>query len=290
VRYAFGLMLLAGCASTGPRLSWVSSQATQATWSLVVDDGNHGGTLWVDGRPREDNCGRVRSQIRCELRGLWPGGHQLELRVAGAVLRRTVLIGHPWPERLAIVRVTSPEEAEAAGKAGADAVLVSGGETRSIVTAAHAASTRALVWWDATAIDWAGADGIVTGTIPPALHARFPEARVFAEPPEPTTTAAAALALLDGNTVVPAGSLGFLRERKRHKALQRGKMVAAKDDSPQRRVIDVADNGHDSVRLYLNLDSQPWTVPNRMLPLAPGELTVDVSAQSHEGSAGIISY
>ena len=37
--------------------------------------------------------------IRCELRGLWPGGHTLEVRLPNAVLKRSVLIGKPWPER-----------------------------------------------------------------------------------------------------------------------------------------------------------------------------------------------
>jgi hypothetical protein len=243
------LLLVGGCASSGPRLRWVSSQATQASWSLVVDDRARGGELWIDGRTRDDNCGRVRSQIRCELRGLWPGGHTF------------VLIGHPWPQRLAIVRVSSPDEAEAAAKAGADAVLVSGGETRAIVASAHAHSMRALVWWDASAIEWAGADGIVTGSIPPELQVRFPEARVLPAPPEPTDAAATALALLEGNTVVPPGAFDLLRERKHDKWLARGQAAPAQDDAPpQHRAFAL---GGFRV-LLVNLGQEAWgDVPAR---------------------------
>jgi hypothetical protein len=280
--WAISFVLVAGCASSssGPRLRWVSSQATQASWSLVVDDRARGGALWIDGRPREDNCDRVRSQIRCELRGLWPGGHSFELRVAGAVLKRTVLIGHSWPERLAIVRVRSPDDAEAAAKAGADAVLVSGGETRSIVAAAHAHSMRALVWWDASAIEWAGADGIVTGAIPPELAVRFPEARVFLPPPEPTDAAATALALVEGNVVVPPGAFALLRERKHDKLLARGRITpSAEDAPPEHRAFAIG-----GLRtLFVNLGQQPWRdVPAR-------EWRISGNAPE-EGEKGIVNY
>jgi hypothetical protein len=273
--------LWSGCATSGgPRLRWVSSQATQASWSLVVDDRARGGALWVDGRPREDNCDRVRSQIRCELRGMWPGGHSFELRVAGAVLKRTVLIGHPWPERLAIVRVRTPEDAEAAGKAGADAVLVSGGETRAIVAAAHKASTRALVWWDASAIEWAGADGIVTGAIPPELQTRFPEARVFAAPPEPADAAAAALALLEGDAIVPASAFDLLRERKRDKQLARARAAPAQEDAPpEHRAFAIS----GMRTLYVNLGQEPW----RDVP--PRGWRISGSAPE-TGTRGIVNY
>jgi hypothetical protein len=281
MRLAMLMLLLGGCAATGSgaRLRWVSSVATQASWSFVVDDRARAGQLYVDGRLRLDDCDRVRSQIRCELRGLWPGGHSLELRVAGAVLKRTVLIGHPWPERMALVRVRSPEEAEAAGKAGADGVLVSGGETRAIVAAAHAAGARALVWWDASAIEWAGADGIVTGTIDPALHARFPEARVLPAPPETTDAAAAALALLDGNAVVPPSAFDLLRERRRDKSLQRARATPAAEDAPPEHRAFVL--GGFRV-LWVNLGSDPWR------DVAPHGWRV--SGASTEHSSGVTSY
>ncbi|HEX4461170.1 MAG TPA: hypothetical protein VIA18_24490, partial [Polyangia bacterium] len=188
--------------ASGPRLRWISSTATQATWSLVVDDRARAGALLIDGRPRDEDCDRVRSQIRCELRGVWPGGHTFELRIAGAVMRRTVLIGKPWPERLALVRVATPEEVEAAAKAGADGILITGGETRSLVNAAHAAGTRAFVWSDATAVEWAGADGIIAGKIPPDIQTRFTEAKgLGTPPPEVTDAGAAALALLSGDAI-----------------------------------------------------------------------------------------
>jgi hypothetical protein len=282
VRLAIVLsLLLSGCASSGARLRWISSQATQASWSLVVDDRARGGELWIDGRTRDDDCGRVRSQIRCELRGMWPGGHTFELRVAGAVLKRTVLIGHPWPERLAIVRVASPDDAEAAAKAGADAVLVSGGETRAIVAAAHAKSVRALVWWDASAIEWAGADGIITGSIPPELAVRFPEARVLPAPPEPTDAAATALALLEGNVVVPPSAFDLLRERKHDKWLARAQAAPAQDDAPpQHRAFAL---GGFRV-LLVNLGQEAWgDVPAR-------GWRIRGKAPESSGTPGITTY
>jgi hypothetical protein len=208
--------MMGGCASTSSdaRLRFVSSRATQASWSLVVDDRARGAELWIDGRLRDDACDRVRTQIRCELRGMFPGGHTLELRTAGAVLRRTVLIGAPWRETLALVRVTNEDEAEAAAKAGADAVIIVGGDWKPIVDAAHKAGIRALAVGDAGAIEWAGADGVVGGEIPPALHARFPEARAFGWPPEATSGDEARALLARGNAIVAAGAFDALRERR----------------------------------------------------------------------------
>src|SRR5258708_34264379 len=122
MRFLVFLLMLSGCAETGARLRFVSSYATQASWSLVVDDRARAAASWIDGRPRSDDCRRVRTQIRGELRGLWPGGHTVELRTAGALLRRSVLVGRPWPAKLALVRVRNEDEAEAAAKAGADGI------------------------------------------------------------------------------------------------------------------------------------------------------------------------
>ena len=208
------LLLLSGCASTDSRLRFVSSVATQASWSLVVDDRARGAELWIDGRLRADACDRVRTQIRCELRGMFPGGHTIELRTAGAVLRRTVLVGAPWRDTLALVRVKNEDEAEAAAKAGADGVIIVGGDWKPIVDVAHKAGIRALAVGDAGAIEWASADGVVGGEIPPALHARFPEARALPWPPEAKSGDEVKELLAHGNVIVAADAFEALRERR----------------------------------------------------------------------------
>jgi hypothetical protein len=210
-------LLLTGCADNSARLRFVSSYATQASWSLVVDDRARAAEIWIDGRPRLDACNRVRTQIRCELRGLWPGGHTVELRTAGALLRRSVLIGRPWPPKLALVRVRNEDEAEAAAKAGADGVIVGAGDWKRIVDAAHKAGVRALVVGDAAAIEWAGADGVLDGEIPKSLRDRFPEARVLTTPPEARDADEAHKLLENGSAIVSSGAFDLLRERKRLK-------------------------------------------------------------------------
>lgn len=198
-------------------MRFVSSYATQASWSLVVDDRARGAEIWIDGRPRVDACDRIRTQVRCELRGLFPGGHTFELRTAGAVLRRSVLVGAPWREKLALVRVRNEDEAEAAAKAGADGVIIVGGDWKPIVDAAHKAGVRALVVGDAGAIEWASADGVVGGAIPPPLHARFPEARAIDWPPEAKSGDEARTLLERGNTILTADAFDALRERRRRR-------------------------------------------------------------------------
>ncbi len=209
------LLLLSACASTDGRLRVVSSYATQASWSLVVDDRARGAEIWIDGRPRIDACDRVRTQIRCELRGLWPGGHTVELRIAGTVLRRSVLIGRPWRDKMALVRVRDEDEAEAAAKAGADGVIIVGGDWKRIIDVAHKNGARALVVGNADAIDWAGADGVVGGELPRELHERYPEARALPWPPEAKTSDDARQLLERGNAIVTADAFDALKERRR---------------------------------------------------------------------------
>ena len=209
------MSLVAGCASSEARLAFVSSYPTQASWSLVVDDRARGAEIWIDGRPRTDGCDRIRTEIRCELRGLFPGGHTVELRTAGAVLRRSVLIGAPWRDKLALVRVKNEDEAEAAAKAGADGVIIVGGDWKPIVDTAHKAGIRALVVGDAGALEWAGADGVVGGEIPPKLHARFPEARAIAWPPEAKSADDARDLLARGSVIVTADAFDALRDRRK---------------------------------------------------------------------------
>jgi hypothetical protein len=213
----FVLLLPCACASSSSRLRYVSSYPTQASWSLVVEDHARGGEIWIDGRPRTDDCERVRSQMRCELRGLFPGGHTVELRTAGAVLRRSVLIGAPWRDKLALVRVRNEDETEAAAKAGADGVIIVGGDWKPIVDVAHKSGVRALVVGDAGALEWASADGVVGGTIPPALAARFPEARALPWPPEAKDGDEARRLLEQGSVVIATEAFDALRERRRRR-------------------------------------------------------------------------
>ena len=191
--------------------------ATQASWSLVVDDRARGAELWIDGRLRADACDRVRTQIRCELRGLFPGGHTFELRTAGVVLRRSVLVGAPWRDKLALVRVRNEDEAEAAAKAGADGVIIVGGDWKPIVDVAHKAGIRALVVGDAGALEWASADGVVGGEIPKPLHERFPEARAMPWPAEAKDTDDARALLAQGSVILGADSFEALRERRKRR-------------------------------------------------------------------------
>ena len=189
---ALTLVLLAGCApavrpnaTIDGRLRFVASQATQASWSFRVDDHARGGELLVDGRPRDEGCARAGRELRCELRGLFPGGHVVELRLPGALLRRSVLIGKPWPERPVLVRAASPEEAAQAVDAGADGVILdarnspSAADLSELVDVVHAHSARAVVAGDPRSIESAGADALLGDPVPPELTARFPEARTL---------------------------------------------------------------------------------------------------------------
>ena len=103
-------------------------------------------SCWIDGRPRDDGCDRVRTQIRCELRGLFPGGPHLRAahrrRGLAALGARSA---RPGATSMALVRVRNEDEAEAAAKAGADGVIIVGGDWKPIVDVAHKAGVRALV-------------------------------------------------------------------------------------------------------------------------------------------------
>jgi hypothetical protein len=185
------------------RLRFVSSYATHASWSFVVDDRARGAQMLIDGRFRYTGCDRAGRTLRCELRGMFPGGHTVELRLPGAVLRRSVLIGRDWPTRPALVRVGSPDEAKAAARAGADGVIADaslGAETLGdIAEAVHTEGARLFVPADATAIETAGADGVIGGELPPDVKRLFPEARALSLDAE----ASKLLAAVDKGTPLP---------------------------------------------------------------------------------------
>jgi hypothetical protein len=266
VMVALGMALACGgCAATSAsaptgrpaRLRFVSSRATQATWSFVVDDGARGAELLIDGRIREDGCDHVRNHIRCELRGLWPGGHTVEVRLPAAVLRRSVLLGKPWPARPVLVRVRFADEARAAAEAGADGVIAEGNDVQEIVDAAHAKEARAFVPADASAVEKAGADGVVDGVIPPDVQARFPEARALGPLAEAHDLPSAALAIVDPRgAIVEANAFPLLRVRKKHALLADGSPRSLVSE-PTRRAFALA-KGSDELELVVNFGADEW--------------------------------
>jgi hypothetical protein len=253
------LAMLGGCAVTPQpgRLRFVSSYATQASWSFVIDDRARGAALLIDGRIREDGCDHVRNTIRCELRGLWPGGHTVEVRLPGAVLRRSVLLGRAWPQRPLLVRARWKDEARAAADAGADAIIAEGNDLQELVDAAHAGGARAFVVGDPNAIEKSGADGVIDAAIPATIAARFPEARALSGLTEAHDLPSAALALLQpGGAIIEPGAFALLRVRKKHGALSDGSARALVSE-PNRRAWALAGGG-DDVELIVNLGTDEW--------------------------------
>jgi hypothetical protein len=280
------------------RLRWVSSQATQASWSFVVDDRARGAELLVDGRERQYDCNRAGRTLRCELRGLFPGGHTIELRLPGAILRRSVVVGRDWPQWPALVRVHSPEDARDAAQAGADGVVADAAlgveNLQDIAEAAHAHSARLLIQGGpASLLEVAGADGLIGVAVPPDVKSRFPEAMQLAvdeaasqaigdgapavPPPaaldrlrgasglvEAHGLAGAALAhLAPHGAILDRTSFPLLAARKRHHAL-RGATVEPFGAEPGRVGILLRAKG-DEVMLVVNGSNDVWA----LTPAAP---------------------
>jgi hypothetical protein len=290
-------------------LRWVSSQATQASWSFVVEDRARGAELLVDGRAREYDCDRAGRTIRCELRGLFPGGHTVELRLPDASFKRSVVIGRDWPPWPALVRVRTPDDAKEAAEAGADGVIADwalGVEAlQDIAEVAHAAGARMFVAnangnanESASAIELAGADGIVGASVPADLKGRFPEAMSLAVDPRASqmiTTVSSgrsedatlldqvrsasglveteglvdsALAYLGAHgAIVGRAAFPLLKPRKRHSALKdpRVEVVAGE---PRRLQLLLHARG-DELVLLVNLSTEPWNarVPSLADPI-----------------------
>jgi hypothetical protein len=300
VRAALLLLLVAGCGTVDGRLRWVSSQATQASWSFVIDDRARGAEVLVDGRFRGDGCNRAGAQIRCELRGMFPGGHTVEVRLPAAVLKRSVLIGRPWPARPAFVAVRDAEEAVTAAKAGADGVVVEASalEPHEVIEAAHKHGVRALVR-SAELVELGGADGLLGLPLASELKRRFPEARSY-ELDQPASDAvvkfaaggeAAALkealgkaggltagkGLLGGAAAITAErgalldktALPIIDGRRRHPSLREGKLQDLRTDGARYGVTFVA--GSDATTLLINAGKEPWHV-EPALPVSPMDL------------------
>ena len=179
---------VSGCAATGPRMRLLSSNPTGAAWAFVLEDRGHSAQLLVDGRPRRD-CARAGVTIRCELRGLFPGGHTLELRLAGGLLRRSAVVGTPWPRRPLFVRARDLATVIGAAQAGADGVIIPAGIEPSaldeLVEAAHKGGTRALIEAAASPeaasalVERYALDGVLGGAVLAATTRRFPQTHSF---------------------------------------------------------------------------------------------------------------
>jgi hypothetical protein len=300
VKPALVCIFLLGCGTTDGRLRFLSSQATQASWSFVIEDRARGAEILIDGRWRGDGCNRAGVQVRCELRGLFPGGHTVEVRLPAAVLKRSVVVGRPWSARPAFVRVRDPDEAAAAAQKGADGVVVdpSALEPADVIDAAHKHGARALVK-DPSLIELAAADGVI-GELPAPLRRRFPEARGFsmdeaasqavqlfvdggsgAAALESALSAATGLVrgvgLLGGAAALagPSGALvdqkalPILDGRKRHASLREGKPQDVKSEGARYAVTFV--KGGDASTLLLNGGKEPWRV-EAALPTSPVDL------------------
>lgn len=314
IRLVVVVLALAGCGGPQARLRFVSSQATQASWSFVVDDHGRGAQLLIDGRFRYTGCDRAGRTQRCELRGLFPGGHTVEARLPGAVLRRSVVLGRPWPARPVLVRVQSADDAKAAAQAGADAVVAHVGlglaGLQDVAEAAHGRSARLIVEGEgaAEAVETAAADGVLGQPLPDAIKRRFPEAMVLSvdaaasrrvahvPPGGPLPDAGAlvaatglveargllggALALLGPRgAIVDAAAFPLLGARKRHAALRGGEAQLV-EAGPERLGFTLSKGG-DHVTVLVNAGPAPWPVktpqPAHPLDLLGGRVDGDTA-------------
>ncbi len=297
--------LVGACATSSPRMRLVTSEPIGAAWSFVVEDHGRAAQLLVDGRPRE-GCSRAGVTLRCELRGLFPGGHTLELRLAGGVLRRTAVLGVALGARPVLVRARDLGTVAAAAHAGADGVLVPAGlepgALEELVEAGHKAGTRVLVEVGAPGdverlIERYAFDGVVGAPLPPSAARRFPAARALAIDAGASRALADHLAgaplelarLADGAALVEThGALGLglalatgrgaiadgpafalLGVRRRHKALREGGRTVLADDG-RRRAVRVQAGG-DALTLVANAGDAPYA-PAIELPPMPIDL------------------
>ena len=308
VASALGLAA-SGCADNGPSMRLYSSSPAGATWSLVVEDRARAGQLLIDGRPRFGGCDRAGVMLRCELRGMFPGGHTVELRLAGRVLRRSAVLGGGVPERAILVRARDLATVAGAAHAAADGVAIPEGleplAFEELVEAAHKAGIRAFIEAapahpdDATisaAIERYALDGAVGATIAPGVARRFPQAKamqidrdgssLFASHranPLPLATLVKGTGLLDTQgalqlslamaagraAITDGGGFALMSLRRRHKALREGTATALVDDG-LRRAIRMAAGG-DAVTLVQNAGAEAWT-PTIELPPVPIDL------------------
>jgi hypothetical protein len=298
-----------GCAAHAPRLRLISSETGQASWSFVVQDSARAAQLLIDGRPRVDACRRAGVMLRCELRGLFPGGHTLELRLAGGLLRRTAFTGPDWSPRPVLVRGRDLATVAAAAHAGADAVLIPWAmepiAIDELVEGAHKGGIRVVIEAPTPPLEPArlgerlerhGLDGVVGASLDADARRRFPSAVSLAIDVRATQALAAHLAgeslplaalvgdglveargplalglsLLAGRAAITDGaSFTLLGVRRRHKALREGAAAVLADDGRRRAVRLQA--GGDAVTLVTNASPEPYT-PAVELPPSPIDL------------------
>jgi hypothetical protein len=284
--------VVAGCEAAPLRLRWVASRPAAASWSFVIDDRGQSAELLVDDRPRQVGCWRAGREQHCELRGLMPGGHTVEARVAGAYLKRSVVVGRPWPARPLLVRARTVDDVTAAVNGGADGVVVRASEALAelydLADAAHRRGARIVIEGaDAEqAIERAGADAILDAELPRDLARRFPEARslrtdgaaskrlaalVESGPFDgarelagaaglveaPRGIVAAALALLAPRGAILAEAPGaLLPPRRTHAALREGTSRLTTIEG--RRLAFTISTAKDSVVIAVNGEAEPW--------------------------------
>ena len=279
---------------TSARLRYLTSWPVGGTWSFSIDDHGHSASILIDERPRQLGCDRAGQRQRCELRGLFPGAHTLEARLPGAVLRRSVLLGRPWPARPVMVRAHTITEARIAAEAGADAILVRadelGVELPDLVLATHKANARVIVEGSPDTIELFAVDGVLGPALSSELHGRFPEARSFLrdtaassalETSATLDAVKAATGLVEGRgavrsalatlspygAIVDASAFPLLGARRRHAALRADKpeLVSSEDHHSLFRLKVKG----DEVLLLVNDSDEPWSArpPGMVQPL-----------------------
>ncbi len=271
----------------GATLRLVSSQPTEATWSFVVEDHSHTAELLIDGRNRSQGCIRHGSILRCDLHGLFPGGHTAELRLPGAVLRRSVVVGK-WPERPMFVRVVDEDLIRRAAELRIDGVIVAASAI-DLVEVAHARGLRVLVegLTDAElelALERSCADGVVGQVVASPARERFPQTHSFSiehkEPGEKIDRviatqgltdahgrAQAALALLGQGQgmIIDSSALDLAAVRKGHPAFRRGTVSNLTEEQGRARCELVS--GNDRVTFLFNNGAAVWNIRSQKAPL-----------------------
>lgn len=264
-------------------MAFRASRPTDGAWAFSIADHSGSGQLLLDDRYRNDICRRVGQELRCEIRGLFPGGHTVEVSSAGSVLRRSALIGVPWPAHPVVVRVRDVDQTYTAAHAGADAVLYEGEDVevaQDIVRAAHGGGARAIIVLPGEVVSLTGADAVWGRALDPETKRRFPETRELHPATDPSLVTAAweqadraALAkLLDATglveidrpeltplgllapagMVVAANNLDLVRARKKQGALRHGK--AQLQSIEGRRAVVEFRAGRESLLWVANLD------------------------------------